>query len=34
MWEDHVTVHHVVTAFFVIVIELDIHDPSRGFNEV
>ncbi|MEE1754338.1 hypothetical protein [Streptomyces sp. SP18CS02] len=34
VWEDHVMVHYVVTTFFVIVIELDIHDPSRGFNEV
>ncbi|MFF9067830.1 hypothetical protein ACF09E_21010 [Streptomyces sp. NPDC014891] len=34
VWEDHVMVHYVVTTFFVIVIELDIYDPSRGFNEV
>ncbi|WP_055601886.1 hypothetical protein [Streptomyces aureus] len=34
VWEDHVMVHYVVTAFFVIVIELDIYDPSRGFNEM
>ncbi|GAA2435556.1 hypothetical protein [Streptomyces lavendulocolor] len=33
-WEDRVMVHYVVTAFFVVVIELDIHDASRGFNEV
>ncbi|MGA5424734.1 hypothetical protein [Streptomyces lavendulocolor] len=33
-WEDRVMVHYVVTAFFVVVIELDIYDASRGFNEV
>ncbi|MGA4960115.1 hypothetical protein [Streptomyces lavendulocolor] len=33
-WEGRVTVHYVVTAFFVVFIELDIYDPSRGFNEV
>ncbi|MCS0638143.1 hypothetical protein NX801_21300 [Streptomyces sp. LP05-1] len=34
MWEDGVTVHYVVTTFFVIVIEAEIYDASRGFNEV
>ncbi|MFD8724816.1 hypothetical protein ACFV2H_44430 [Streptomyces sp. NPDC059629] len=33
-WEDRVMVHYVVTSFFVVVIEADIHDASRGFNEV
>jgi hypothetical protein len=33
-WEDRVMVHYVVTAFFVVVIEVDIYDASRGFNEV
>ncbi|MGA4803249.1 hypothetical protein [Streptomyces lavendulocolor] len=33
-WEGRVMVHYVVTAFFVVVIELDIYDASRGFNEV
>ncbi|MER5727464.1 hypothetical protein ABT084_03730 [Streptomyces sp. NPDC002138] len=33
-WEDHVMVHYVVTRFFVIVIETDVYDASRGFNEV
>ncbi|MCX4539113.1 hypothetical protein [Streptomyces sp. NBC_01565] len=33
-WEDHVMVHYVVTRFFVVVIEADIYDASRGFNEV
>ncbi|WP_224280058.1 hypothetical protein [Streptomyces sp. LS1784] len=33
-WEDHVMVHFVVTRFFVVVIEADIYDASRGFNEV
>ncbi|MGA5064243.1 hypothetical protein ACPB9E_10760 [Streptomyces exfoliatus] len=34
VWDEHVMVHYVVTTFFVIVIELDIYDASRGFNEV
>lgn len=33
-WEDSVMIHYVVTSFFVVVIEADIYDPSRGFNEV
>ncbi|MFJ9900106.1 hypothetical protein ACIQPR_42925 [Streptomyces sp. NPDC091280] len=33
-WEDGVNFHYVVTAFFVVVIELDIYDATRGFNEV
>ncbi|WP_169400767.1 hypothetical protein [Streptomyces hokutonensis] len=33
-WEDRVMVHFVVTSFFVVVIELDIYDAARGFNEV
>ncbi|MEU2956664.1 hypothetical protein [Streptomyces xanthochromogenes] len=33
-WEDRVKVHYVVTSFFVVVIEADIYDASRGFNEV
>jgi len=33
-WEDRVMVHFVVTSFFVVVIELDIYDATRGFNEV
>lgn len=33
-WEDCVMVHYVVTSFFVIVIEADVYDASRGFNEV
>ncbi|MCZ1000955.1 hypothetical protein O1M63_27580 [Streptomyces mirabilis] len=33
-WEDRVMVHYVVTSFFVVVIEADIYDASRGFNEV
>jgi hypothetical protein len=33
-WEDRVKVHYVVTTFFVVVIETDIYDASRGFNEV
>ncbi|MFD7717281.1 hypothetical protein [Streptomyces sp. NPDC059814] len=34
VWEDHVMVEYVVTRFFVIFIDLDIYDASRGFNEV
>ncbi|MFF7019282.1 MULTISPECIES: hypothetical protein [Streptomyces] len=34
VWEDHVMVQYVVTSFYVVFIELDIYDPSRGFNEV
>ncbi|MFH8452501.1 hypothetical protein ACH4CD_25070 [Streptomyces fungicidicus] len=33
-WEDSVMVHYVVTSFFVVFIEADIYDASRGFNEV
>ncbi|MYT68163.1 MULTISPECIES: hypothetical protein [unclassified Streptomyces] len=33
-WDDRVMVHYVVTRFFVVVIEADIYDASRGFNEV
>ncbi|MER6709841.1 MULTISPECIES: hypothetical protein [unclassified Streptomyces] len=33
-WEDRVMIHYVVTCFFVVVIEADIYDASRGFNEV
>ncbi|MFJ8310989.1 MULTISPECIES: hypothetical protein [unclassified Streptomyces] len=35
-WEDHVMVHYVVTrtSFFAVVVEADIYDASRGFNEV
>jgi hypothetical protein len=33
-WEDRVMIHYVVTSFSVIVIEADIYDASRGFNEV
>jgi len=33
-WEDGVNIHYVVTTFFVVVIELDIYDARRGFNEV
>ncbi|MET9901735.1 hypothetical protein [Streptomyces sp. NPDC006446] len=33
-WEDRVMIHYVVTSFFVVVIEADIYDASRGFNEV
>ncbi|MFI6080360.1 hypothetical protein ACIBBB_05155 [Streptomyces sp. NPDC051217] len=33
-WEDHVMIHYVVTLFFVVVVEADIYDASRGFNEV
>lgn len=32
--QDDVMVHYVVTSFYVIFIELDIYDPSRGFNQV
>ena len=32
--EDSVMIHYVVTSFFVVVIEADIYDASRGFNEV
>ncbi|MGW3176606.1 hypothetical protein, partial [Streptomyces sp. NPDC001153] len=32
-WEDHVMVHYVVTRFFVAVMEADIYDVSRAFNE-
>lgn len=34
VWEDHVMVEYVVTSFFVVFIDLDIYDASRGFNEV
>ncbi|MFD7425922.1 hypothetical protein ACFV6Z_02470 [Streptomyces sp. NPDC059818] len=34
VWEDHVMVEYVVTRFFVVFIDLDIYDASRGFNEV
>ncbi|WP_371647867.1 MULTISPECIES: hypothetical protein [unclassified Streptomyces] len=34
LWEDHVMVNYVVTAFYIVVIEADIYDASRGFNEV
>jgi hypothetical protein len=33
-WEDGVMVHYVVTSYFVVFIELDIYDASRGFNIV
>jgi hypothetical protein len=33
-WEDRVMIHYVVTRFFVVVIEADIYDAARGFNEV
>ncbi|GGP93168.1 hypothetical protein [Streptomyces melanogenes] len=33
-WEDHVIVNYVVTAFYVVVIEADIYDATRGYNEV
>ncbi|MDT0391736.1 hypothetical protein [Streptomyces sp. DSM 41921] len=33
-WEDPVMVHYVVTTFFVVFIEADIHDAPRGFNEI
>lgn len=33
-WEDDVMVHYVVTSFFVVFIETDIYDASRGFNVV
>ncbi|MGX1727776.1 hypothetical protein ACWIGE_14000 [Streptomyces diastaticus] len=33
-WEDRLMIHYVVTRFFVVVIEADIYDASRGFNEV
>ncbi|WP_413754766.1 hypothetical protein [Streptomyces sp. MMBL 11-3] len=33
-WEDRVMVHYVVTRFFVVIIEADIYDAARGFNEV
>ncbi|AXQ53664.1 hypothetical protein D0C37_02945 [Streptomyces koyangensis] len=32
--EDRLMIHYVVTRFFVVVIEADIYDASRGFNEV
>lgn len=31
--EDHVMVEYVVTSRWVVVIETDIYDMSRGFNE-
>ncbi|WP_327335903.1 hypothetical protein OG384_04515 [Streptomyces sp. NBC_01324] len=34
VWEDHVMINYVVTSFFVVIIDLDIYDVSRGFNEV
>lgn len=34
VWEDHVMVQYVVTSFYVVFIELDVYDASRGFNEV
>ncbi|MFB8030821.1 hypothetical protein ACFQ6U_18035 [Streptomyces sp. NPDC056465] len=34
VWENHVMVQYVVTSFYVVFIELDIYDASRGFNEV
>ncbi|MFF7445505.1 MULTISPECIES: hypothetical protein [unclassified Streptomyces] len=33
-WEDGVMVMYVVTSFFVVFIETDIYDASRGFNVV
>ncbi|MGW3099609.1 hypothetical protein ACWDCC_39890 [Streptomyces sp. NPDC001102] len=33
-WEDQVMVHYVVTTFFIVFIEVDIYDASRGFNEI
>ncbi|MER6157959.1 hypothetical protein ABT147_20780 [Streptomyces sp. NPDC001868] len=33
-WEDRVMVHYIVTSFFVVVIEADVYDAARGFNEV
>ncbi|MEV7416088.1 hypothetical protein [Streptomyces sp. NPDC089919] len=33
-WEDRVMVDYVVTGFFVVVVEADIYDAARGFNEV
>ncbi|MFD6044836.1 hypothetical protein ACFWG7_26485 [Streptomyces koyangensis] len=32
--EDRLMIHYVVTRFFVVVVEADIYDASRGFNEV
>ncbi len=32
--EDHVMINYVVTSFFVVAIETDIYDASRGFNVV
>ncbi|MFD8688223.1 hypothetical protein [Streptomyces sp. NPDC059651] len=32
--EDHVMINYVVTSYFVIIIDLDIYDWARGFNEV
>lgn len=34
VWEDHVMINYVVTSFFVIIIDTDIYDAARGFNEV
>lgn len=34
VWADRVMVQYVVTNFVVVVIETDIYDASRGFNEV
>ncbi|MGW1666431.1 hypothetical protein [Streptomyces microflavus] len=34
VWEDHVMVQYVVTSFYLVFIELDVYDASRGFNEV
>ncbi|MFI5984500.1 hypothetical protein ACIBEA_26945 [Streptomyces sp. NPDC051555] len=33
MWEGHVNLEYVVTWHFVVVIEVDIYDAARGFNE-
>ncbi|WP_369384127.1 hypothetical protein [Streptomyces sp. cg36] len=33
-WDDGVMVHYVVTAFWVVVIEADIYDAARGYNEI
>ncbi|MFJ7205179.1 hypothetical protein ACIQWR_16755 [Streptomyces sp. NPDC098789] len=33
VWEEHVMVHYVVTSWFVVVVETDVYDAARGFNE-
>ncbi|WP_285571848.1 MULTISPECIES: hypothetical protein [unclassified Streptomyces] len=34
VWDNHIMINYVVTSFFLVIIDADIYDASRGFNEV